>query len=52
MLSDIIILISIYIALYHDLLKALLHKTNEILFNKGKVKNARVLGITRKCNTT
>ena len=34
--TRIIIVISIYIALYHTLLKALLHKTNEILFNKGK----------------
>ena len=33
---QIIIIISIYIALYYALLKAVLHKTNEILFNKGK----------------
>ena len=32
----IIIIKSIYVALYQALLKALLCKTNEILFNKGK----------------
>ena len=30
------LIIIIYIALYHALLKVLLHKTNDIPFNKGK----------------